>query len=452
MTTFDRTIETAVGACEALPLIGRIKTICLVRDLRGRVRLIVEPENVGPESRAICHEIEDAVAAALGAYFERPVLSTNEGRERGRLAHLILDKGEPLERSAFPRAEGPPDSGNPVLPVWKIVERRFSKLSWLQQGVPEPPWPLKPGTPPIVAFYSFKGGVGRTTALVSCAWQLARKGKRLVVLDFDLEAPGLGSLLEVASNRGILDVVVDSLATGKTSLADATGAARAFGADDGARVDVLPAGRLSVSYVEKLARLDFAAAEPWDSDEKSSAMGAFSELLLEIKRKLAPDFILIDARAGLKDLSGISLRGLSHVDVLFSRASEQSYDGLGLALEILGRGRRGPPGGLVIVHALAPREPTSGVGQEETEEFRDRVYALFENSLYGEEPPPTDDETAGHWPWPLAREQDLERFSKLASVERILFSEDYRRLLDRIEELCVPEGDGEEEDEKEEGR
>lgn len=449
MTTFDTTIETAVKACEALPRIAEVKSICLVRDLRGRVRLVVEPERPATEAESLCREIEDAVDAALGAFFERPVLATNEPRERGRLAQLILGQGEPLDRSSLL-----PNGSLPVQasPAWKIVERRFSKLAWLQRATPEPPWPLRAGTPPIVAFYSFKGGVGRTTALVSCAWQLARKGKRTVVLDFDLEAPGLGTLLDVETSRGVLDVVVDCLATGRPSLSGATGAARALGADDGARVDVLPAGRLSVSYVEKLARLDFAAAEPWDPGAKSSATAAFSELLLAIKRDLSPDYILVDARAGLNDLSGISLRGLSHVDVLFSRASDQSYEGLDLALAILGRGKTEPPGRLVIVHALAPRDPASKIGEEETEEFRDRVYALFEERLYGEEPPATDDETAGHWPWPLARQQDLERFSTLSGVEDVLFSADYRRLLQRIEELCAPEGVGDDEDGKDDER
>ena len=43
----------------------------------------------------------------------------------------------------------------------------------------------------IVTFYSYKGGVGRTLALVNTASRLAAKGKSVFVLDFDLEAPGI---------------------------------------------------------------------------------------------------------------------------------------------------------------------------------------------------------------------------------------------------------------------
>lgn len=42
-----------------------------------------------------------------------------------------------------------------------------------------------------ITFYSYKGGVGRTMALANIAWRLAVKGKRVGVLDLDLEAPGL---------------------------------------------------------------------------------------------------------------------------------------------------------------------------------------------------------------------------------------------------------------------
>ncbi len=43
----------------------------------------------------------------------------------------------------------------------------------------------------VITFYSFKGGVGRTMALVNVAAQLVKWGRTVVVVDFDLEAPGL---------------------------------------------------------------------------------------------------------------------------------------------------------------------------------------------------------------------------------------------------------------------
>src|SRR6185503_6225189 len=42
-----------------------------------------------------------------------------------------------------------------------------------------------------IAFYSYKGGVGRSLLLANAARFLATLGKGVVALDFDFEAPGL---------------------------------------------------------------------------------------------------------------------------------------------------------------------------------------------------------------------------------------------------------------------
>lgn len=64
-----------------------------------------------------------------------------------------------------------------------------------------------PRQPRTIAFYSFKGGVGRTTALTHIAWTLARRGRKVVVVDLDLEAPGLSSAFQSVKSppNGIVD-------------------------------------------------------------------------------------------------------------------------------------------------------------------------------------------------------------------------------------------------------
>ena len=42
----------------------------------------------------------------------------------------------------------------------------------------------------FTAFYSYKGGVGRSLALANVAYLLAYKGKKVLIIDLDLEAPG----------------------------------------------------------------------------------------------------------------------------------------------------------------------------------------------------------------------------------------------------------------------
>ena len=68
----------------------------------------------------------------------------------------------------------------------------------------------------VITFYSFKGGVGRSMALVNVGTELARMGKRVLLVDFDLEAPSLTSfnLEATASCRaGVVDFVNEYLDT-----------------------------------------------------------------------------------------------------------------------------------------------------------------------------------------------------------------------------------------------
>src|SRR5262249_32270779 len=72
----------------------------------------------------------------------------------------------------------------------------------------------------IISFYSYKGGVGRSMAMANLAVLFARAGFRVLVVDFDLEAPGLESYLVAGPDRessfkqlrerpGLLDLLYD---------------------------------------------------------------------------------------------------------------------------------------------------------------------------------------------------------------------------------------------------
>ena len=68
----------------------------------------------------------------------------------------------------------------------------------------------------VVTFYSFKGGVGRTMALVNVAVELAQRGRRVLAVDFDLEAPGLDTFGIFRSRKrrpGLVEFVTEYLDT-----------------------------------------------------------------------------------------------------------------------------------------------------------------------------------------------------------------------------------------------
>src|SRR3954453_5414042 len=68
----------------------------------------------------------------------------------------------------------------------------------------------------VVTFYSYKGGTGRSMMLANVAWILAANGKRVLVVDWDLEAPGVHRYFapflkdpDLTSSDGIIDFVTD---------------------------------------------------------------------------------------------------------------------------------------------------------------------------------------------------------------------------------------------------
>jgi MinD-like ATPase involved in chromosome partitioning or flagellar assembly len=58
----------------------------------------------------------------------------------------------------------------------------------------------------VITFYSYKGGTGRTMALANIAVMLARRNRgRVLIVDWDLEAPGLHSFFPKLAGMSNLD-------------------------------------------------------------------------------------------------------------------------------------------------------------------------------------------------------------------------------------------------------
>src|SRR5262245_58527777 len=64
----------------------------------------------------------------------------------------------------------------------------------------------------VVTFFSYKGGVGRSMAMANIALLLAKRGLRVLAVDWDLEAPGLERYFSYfkteASGGGVLDLLI----------------------------------------------------------------------------------------------------------------------------------------------------------------------------------------------------------------------------------------------------
>lgn len=196
-----------------------------------------------------------------------------------------------------------------------------------------------------VTFYSYKGGVGRTMAMANVAALLARKGRKVVMLDFDLEAPGLDSFEEFKpahEKTGVVEFVQKYQKT-KTlpplenyifecPLEEAISVNwwRRAGRDTGevigelrGRVWLMPAGKKDQRYNHDLAQINWPAL--YENNESGRFVEAWKK---SIEEKYSPDYVLVDSRTGLTDVGGICTGHLADLVVLLSGLNRQNVDGI----------------------------------------------------------------------------------------------------------------------------
>ncbi|MDO8838747.1 MAG: AAA family ATPase [Parvibaculum sp.] len=182
-----------------------------------------------------------------------------------------------------------------------------------------------------VTFYSYKGGVGRTMALVNVAVLLAKLGRRVLVVDFDLEAPGLPSyqvFRGTECRRGIVDYVTSYRTTGVAPIASEYITQCEV---DGNPLWLMPAGdHTRRGYSESLQSIDWQ-----DLYEHQSGFLMFEDLKQQWAQYEGAgfDYVLIDSRTGHTDVGGICTRQLPDAVVVMFVPNEQNIDGLAPIVE-----------------------------------------------------------------------------------------------------------------------
>ena len=174
----------------------------------------------------------------------------------------------------------------------------------------------------ICTFYSFKGGVGRSMALVNVAVELAQRGRRVLAVDFDLEAPGLDTFPLLAPEKptpGLVEYVVRYLDTDVApNVRDYIGASPA--ADN---LLVMPSGAARAGYASNFGQIDWQALYA----ERDGYL-LFEDLKEQWRQEIKADYVLIDSRTGFTDTGGICTRQLPDAVTVLFFPNEQNLRGL----------------------------------------------------------------------------------------------------------------------------
>jgi formylglycine-generating enzyme required for sulfatase activity len=226
----------------------------------------------------------------------------------------------------------------------------------------------------ILTFYSYKGGVGRSMALANVATWLRLCGLRVVMVDWDLEAPGLESfffppgaeLEEIHGQLGLIDLLL-SYQRLFPRVQDALN--RAEELSDSAELPTAENDRRKLSAKVRvlddfLPPLDVALHQIAGSAQPATTKGAllllsagwrsgkrfpiYAQAVQEfawdgfyqrfegqayfewMRRQLQKDdaIVLIDSRTGVTEMGGVCTRQMADVVVIFSAPNLQNLEGM----------------------------------------------------------------------------------------------------------------------------
>lgn len=174
----------------------------------------------------------------------------------------------------------------------------------------------------IITFYSYKGGTGRSMLLANAAMVLASNDRKVAVIDWDLEAPGLHRYFrpfladpELNATLGLIDMLSgywDALVEldGATDPPPDGWAQRYLDiyryavtlslpcTEGGGSLVFMPAGRQNTGYGNRVSAFD------WDAFYADAGGRGFVEALAQ-RLRAEFDYVLIDSRTGVSDTAGI---------------------------------------------------------------------------------------------------------------------------------------------------
>lgn len=187
----------------------------------------------------------------------------------------------------------------------------------------------------ILSFYSYKGGVGRTQLVANlAAYFCFRKQQKVLLIDWDLDAPGLHYYFDVMNekiNKGLIDLFgeyvekvknnteIDESALPKITseyIVPVTQTENKHG-----KIDLLPAGSYGKNFNKKINAFNWY--EFYDMLDGKIYIEYFKEQL-----NLSDyDYVFIDSRTGISDYSGICNIQLPDANFIVVSTAKQDFEG-----------------------------------------------------------------------------------------------------------------------------
>lgn len=173
----------------------------------------------------------------------------------------------------------------------------------------------------IISLHSFRGGTGKSNTTANVAALLAADGRRVGVVDTDIQSPGIHILFGLAGEQ--VSHALNDYLWGKCDIAQtAHDVTSRLGTDLKGKVYLIPSS-IRPGEITRVLR------EGYDAQLLTTG---FRRLVDE----LGLDALLIDTHPGLGEETLLSIV-ISHVLVIILRPDQQDYEGTGVAIQVARR-------------------------------------------------------------------------------------------------------------------
>jgi hypothetical protein len=248
----------------------------------------------------------------------------------------------------------------------------------------------------------------------------------VLLIDFDLEAPGLASVFasqednaeKLLGVKGFVDFLVDYEANkreiAKLSIDDYyfVRNEQVLVGSNGGELIIVPAiatdSNSADSYIDKLSKANIKYGFGKDY---------IPDLFLKtLEDKINPDYILIDTRTGINDVGGLVFNRYAQNIFLIFFGNQQNMFGLESILPELKQLNKKNVN-FYLVNSPVPQNPTDA--DIETNYYVEKSYEIFSNHFYKENLPSQFDETADHYPINIPFNSQaliLNNYKKLANL------------------------------------
>ena len=170
----------------------------------------------------------------------------------------------------------------------------------------------------IISIHSFRGGTGKSNTTANVAALFAAEGRRIGVIDTDIQSPGIHILFGMAGDR--IGHSLNDYLWGRCEIGQAAHnvTANLGGAVKG-QVFLIPSSVQADEIVNVLR----------EGYDVSRLTQGFRKLIHELNL----DVLMIDTHPGLNEETLFSL-AISHALVIILRPDQQDYEGTGVTVEV----------------------------------------------------------------------------------------------------------------------